>query len=151
MDQTESVFIAQSYDELGKGLIGNTAAQLAIERVHRHLPERIPVNFVNGAEQLLRLKERPFDGVSVAFEPLVGAKARARRAAQLSAYYLFLRDQVLDSMLDQGMVLLVARESRGIRCASGCLEDLQLGLGDALPPPGRSTPVSRSLRLCECT
>src|SRR5262249_41263558 len=85
VDQTEPVLIAEGDDQLGQVLVGNPAAQLAIEGINRRRAERVAVNLVNRLEQLRRLEQRALEPVGVALQPLVAAEARAGRPSELPA------------------------------------------------------------------
>ena len=57
----------------------------------------------------------PLTSLGVALEPLVGAEACARRPTQLAADGFFLRDDEFDTLADQLVVILLARQRRRIR------------------------------------
>ena len=131
-DVAQATFVAQGNHELGKGLIGDAASELAIERVDRRLAQRVAIDLIDGLEEFLRLEQGAFGLSSISLEPLVSAEASAGGPAELAANGLFFLNNEFDPFTDKLMVPFVPRQGGGIRLACCSLEDGELRFGDAV-------------------
>ena len=74
VNNTQAVFFTQLDHRLGQVFITDATAELAVQDVDGHLPQRIAVDVFNGSAQLLAIEQRVFDLIGVALEPFIGAE-----------------------------------------------------------------------------
>ena len=115
----------------GQVAVRDPGAELAVEGLDRHRAQREAVDLVDRPVQLGEIEEGALDRGREPLEPLVGAEAGARRAAELAAGGALLLGDQLDRALDQAVVILAPGQGRLPGSAGGGLEDRELRVGDA--------------------
>ena len=86
MNDAEAVVLAHFDDEAGEVLVGDAAAQLAVQGIDRGLAQGMAVDVVDCAAEGVGVEDSTPDFLSVVLQPVIGAEAGAGGAAQLSAY-----------------------------------------------------------------
>src|SRR5262245_1170199 len=126
MDQAEATVVAECHHKFGQLFVGDPSAQLTVQRINCRLAQGKPIDFLDCFLKFGRLEQCALDLLGVALEPFVCPEACARRSTQLPTDGALLKDNEVNSLSDEFVMVGLAWKSRCLRLALGCLENLKL-------------------------
>ena len=128
--QTEATLFMEGDGQFGKLVIFDPKTELAVQGVGSYLAKGVTVDVFDGLAEVVGVEEGAFDSLGVAVEARIGTEPSAGGAAEGAADGFFLAQNRFDCFRDQGVVIGLAGQCRGIRGALGRLKDLELRLRD---------------------
>ena len=148
VDDAQPALVPERGDQLGEGLVGDAAAQLAVQRIDGGLTQRIAVDIVDGLPQRRRVEHQSLDALRVALQALVGAKTRPGGPTELPPDLPLLAGRCAPRPWPPGCD--GSRDAAAPACRAGTPPPAgsRTGSGSRFGGRGRSRPASRTPARC---